>query len=345
MVDSQAPTISYAQRFEDCYLMRCFGSRREGFYIDIGSGHPVFDNASFAFYLKGWRGVTIEPNPWLARLSRAVRPRDCHVESLVGSAVGAGTFYMVEEFHGLSTTIESHAISALTRFGKASRSRVVPMTTLAELCEQYAAGGIDFLKVDVEGAEEDVLLNGNWRKYRPKVVVAEALAPYTLAPAWQRWEVMLEEHGYRYVWFDSLNRYYVSVEADELRQYFGPEIQEVQATLQFRNIKPAASDKLHPDHQLATLLAGTDMIGLPLLSPDVLLEMLTVDLPFGSLDRRVGADEIAQAIARVLGSKAKLTADDLGLPDGACLRQVYSAIVHSDDFRTACGRISASYAW
>jgi hypothetical protein len=43
------PFISYAQRFEDIYLMRCFGSRSDGFYIDIGSGHPVYDNASFAF--------------------------------------------------------------------------------------------------------------------------------------------------------------------------------------------------------------------------------------------------------------------------------------------------------
>ena len=68
------PTISYAQRFEDLYLMRCFGGRSDGFYTDIGSGHPVYDNASFAFYLEGWHGVTVEPNPTLARLSRAIRP-------------------------------------------------------------------------------------------------------------------------------------------------------------------------------------------------------------------------------------------------------------------------------
>jgi hypothetical protein len=77
------PMVSYAQRFEDLYLMRCFGDRSEGFYVDIGSGHPVYDNVSFAFYLKGWRGITVEPNPWLSRLSRAVCPRDRHVEALV----------------------------------------------------------------------------------------------------------------------------------------------------------------------------------------------------------------------------------------------------------------------
>src|SRR5262245_59495308 len=126
------PAVSYAQRFEDLYLMRCFGERNDGFYIDIGSGHPVYDNMSFAFYLKGWRGITVEPNPWLSRLSRAIRPRDTHVEAVVGAVSGETTFYLVHDFHGLSTAIESHARAAQTQFGKSSRPLTVPATTLAE---------------------------------------------------------------------------------------------------------------------------------------------------------------------------------------------------------------------
>src|SRR5687767_3072526 len=80
------PAISYAQCYEDLHLLRCFGAQRTGFYIDVGAGHPVYDNVSFAFYLRGWRGITVEPNPWLAELSAAVRPRDHRVQSLVGSA-------------------------------------------------------------------------------------------------------------------------------------------------------------------------------------------------------------------------------------------------------------------
>ncbi|HWF94423.1 MAG TPA: FkbM family methyltransferase, partial [Xanthobacteraceae bacterium] len=203
-----APTISYAQRFEDLYLMRCFGDRADGFYIDIGSGHPVYDNVSFAFYLKGWSGITVEPNPWLSRLSRGVRPRDRHVEALVGSASErAATFYLVNEFHGLSTMFENHAQAALTQFGKSAQAITVPLTTLRALCEEgHAPAAFDFLKIDVEGAEPEVLLGGDWERYRPKVVVVEALAPYTLAPAFQQWEPFLAQHGYGYVWFDSLNR-------------------------------------------------------------------------------------------------------------------------------------------
>src|SRR5947208_9127686 len=127
------PTISYAQRFEDLYLMRCFGPRSDGFYVDIGSGHPVFDNTSFAFYLKGWRGITVEPNPWLARLSRAVRPRDIQVEALVGAAVGQATYYRVRDYHGLSTMVEGNARAAEAEFGKGEDASVMLVTTLRAL--------------------------------------------------------------------------------------------------------------------------------------------------------------------------------------------------------------------
>src|SRR6266540_6364482 len=95
---AMSAVTSYAQRFEDLYLMRCFGDRRAGFYVDIGSGHPVYDNMSFAFYLNGWSGITVEPNPWLARLTRAVRPRDVHLEAVVGAASGETSFYLIDDF-------------------------------------------------------------------------------------------------------------------------------------------------------------------------------------------------------------------------------------------------------
>jgi FkbM family methyltransferase len=335
--------ISYAQRFEDLYLMRCFGERSDGFYIDIGSGHPVYDNMSFAFYLKGWHGITVEPNPWLARLTRAVRPRDRHVEAVVGAAVGETTFYVVNEYHGLSTMIADHARLARTQFGKASQAITVPVTTLKELCRQHAPPAFDFLKVDVEGAEPDVLLNGDWQAYRPKVVVVEALKPYTLAPAWEAWEPLLAKHGYRYVLFDSLNRYYLAEEANELAPGFA-NAPATFDTFQFRNVKPALTDAAHPDHHLAALISRTAMTHLPLLERDFLFELITAEIPLAELEKPAGADDVARAVERLFGPDAKLP-EDLKLPPAPRLREVYAALIDSDQFRVALGRISASYAW
>jgi FkbM family methyltransferase len=348
--DIRHPTsdLSYAQRYEDLYLMRCFGERAQGFYVDIGAGHPVYDNVSFAFYLKGWSGITVEPNPWLAQLSRAVRPRDRQIEALVGRASGEATLHLVRDYHGLSTMIAEHAQAALREFGKRSDAITARMMTLAEVCAQGAGASFEFLKIDVEGAEKDVLAGGDWQRYRPKVVVAEALAPVTLTPAWDQWEGTLTRHGYRHVWFDGLNRYYVAEEAAELAPAFA-EAPPSSATRQFRTTAPALEDATHPDHRLAPLLRSAAMIRLPVLDRALLLELLTAGLPAAELERAATEADLAAILARLFGpetaSQAGLRIAELKLPPAPSVRDLYAAIADTDLFRIACGRISASYSW
>ena len=343
------PLVSYAQRYEDLYLMRCFGERSAGFYLDIGSGHPVYDNVSFGFYLKGWSGVTVEPNPWLAQLSRAVRPRDRHVEALVGAAPGQATFYLVEDFHGFSTMIESHAQAAQREFGKSAQALLGPVTTLRELCEAHAPAAFDFLKIDVEGAEADVILNGDWQNFRPKIAVVEALAPYTQVPAWDAWEPFLARHGYRPVWFDSLNRHYLAEEASELAPHFEnappPWPERYPDAELFRDVAPALVNDQHPDHTLAMLAAKATMRRLPVLDPALLLTLVTADIPVSELDRRIEEADLVRLWQRLFREAPPTLLAGLPLPAEASVRDLYRCVIDSDPFRTACGRISAGYGW
>jgi len=341
-----APIISYAQRYEDMHLLRVFGEQTGGFYIDIGAGHPVYDNVSFTFYLRGWSGITVEPNPWLVQLSEAVRPRDRRVQSLVGEKTGEATYYLVEDFHGLSTTVESHALKAQSEFGKNSQAMTVPVTTLRALCEQQAPAVIDFLKIDVEGAEREVLLGGDWRRFRPKVVVLEALAPVTMAPAWQAWEPLLTVQGYRFAYFDSLNRYYVAEEHAALAERLAAAPPSFAGVIPFAQFKPALDDASHPDHGLARLLAGADMVRLPLMAFDTMAERLISGLDPADPDRRADSSDIAAAHQRLFGMPAPpLWANILQLAPNSTIRDVYRSAVATEAFRAACGRISASSAW
>ena len=341
-----APNLSYAQRHEDMHLFRCFGDQATGFYIDIGAGHPVYDNVSFAFYLRGWSGITVEPNSWLTQLSEAVRPRDRHIQSLVGAAPGEATYYLVEDFHGLSTTIESNARAVQNEYGKQSQAQRMPVTTLRALCELHAPGTIDFLKIDVEGAERDVLVGGDWRRFRPKVVVLEALAPVTLTPAWEAWESLLIDQGYDFVFFDGLNRYYVASSHDTLAERLAAAPASFDAIAQFRNFKPALDDPSHPDHGLARLLAGEDMVRLPLWPPERMVQRLTAGIETAALDRAAGPADIATVHQRVFASPlAPGWAAGLKLGPGVSVRGLYERVVVSEAFRAACGRISASIAW
>jgi FkbM family methyltransferase len=329
---------SYSQRFEDLYLMRCFAGRERGFYIDIGAGHPVYDNVSFAFYLKGWSGIAVEPNPRLARLAEAIRPRDRTINGLAGSVPGEAAFYLVDDYHGFSTTSAENAATAQSEFGKSSQPMMRPVMTLKQLCDAHAVGPIDFLKVDVEGAEPDVLAGGDWQRHRPKVIVVEALAPFTQAPAWDAYEPLLASHGYGYAFFDSLNRYYVAAEESGVAQILKESPPAFDA-VQFRDFKKPLEDPAHPDRRLAEALTCPDMAGLPLLSAETLLGRLTDSLSPSALAQPATGVAVA-SIEERLG-----VSTELRLRPGATLRDAYAAIVATDAFRAACGRISASYAW
>jgi hypothetical protein len=216
----------------------------------------------------------------------------------------------------------------------------LPVTTLAALCEQHAPASFEFLKVDVEGAEAAVLRGANFSRFRPKVIIVEAIKPITLAPAWDEWEPLLARHGYAYVWDDELNRYYLAEEARALGARLAEGPKWYADGPQIGNFKGASEDPTHPDHHLARLLGAADLAKLPLIDRGELLALVTAGVT--DLDRPAQAADLAAIQARLLGSSA---AQQMPAPQRESIREAYRRIIDSDGFRGACGRIAASYAW
>lgn len=265
--------LSYTQNMEDYHLSLAFAGERSGHYIDIGGGHPVADNVSLWFYERGWRGIVVEPQQNLVDLYRHVRPRDTCVRALIGTQTGMAEFHVFDRFHGLSTTVEEHARAA-TAHGAEYRTVQVPMISLAELCEQHQDGAIDFLKVDVEGAEADVLRSGDWRRFRPKVVLVEAIAPGSNEPSWAEWEPFLLAQGYTFKLFDTLNRFYVADEATDIAARMPTARAPWDAVRHMYEIGRAPENSQHPDYALARKLTRGFWAMLPQLDRQMLAEML-----------------------------------------------------------------------
>jgi FkbM family methyltransferase len=286
--------LSYAQNLEDYHLSLAFAGQPTGTYIDVGGGHPVAGSVSFWFYERGWQGIVVEPQEALASLHRQVRPRDTVVNGIVSAQNGSATLFVVDRLHALTTTIETYADNA-KNYGADVASITVPAMTLAELCASHAIDAIDFLKIDVEGAEADVIAGGDWRRYRPKVVVVEAIKPLSEEPAWDAWEGMLLAQGYKFALFDTLNRFYVADEHPDILARLPSERAPWDAVRHMYEIGRAGENAAHPDHQLALALMHGFLARLPHLAPELLASLLDRDSKLPNDDRhtleRMLADE------------------------------------------------------
>jgi FkbM family methyltransferase len=202
--------ISYAQNREDVLLQRVFREREHGFYVDVGAFDPSLGSLTKHFYDKGWRGINIEPGQVFERL-RAERPGDINLNVAISDQCGLVTFYEHPPDPGTSTLV-AVLDPALAHCRAGRVARCVEATTLRQVLERFQPGEIDFLKIDVEGHERQVLLGNDWGRFRPRVLVIEATLPYSNTPCHERWEEVILQAGYFYAHFDGLNRYYVREE-------------------------------------------------------------------------------------------------------------------------------------
>ena len=209
---------SYAQNFEDVMLWRALQCVQNGFYIDIGAQDPLIDSVSLAFHEHGWNGIHVEPTPHYAELLRQQRPGDTVIQAAVGKGPGILRFFEIPDT-GISTADGSIAAQHRER-GFDVREITVPCIALSAIFKTCAEREIHWLKIDVEGFEKQVLSSWGSSAARPWIVVVESTLPMTQIESHETWETILTGYGYSWVYFDGLNRYYVSDAHPELRDAF-----------------------------------------------------------------------------------------------------------------------------
>lgn len=215
--------VSYAQNYEDVILWRVLKGVEDGYYVDIGSEDPIHGSVSYAFSQKGWRGLSVEPTDEYFNKFRQVRPNDDIVQAFVSDKRSSLDFYVIENT-GLSTAdfriAEEHKALGHDYFIKK-----IETITIQDLWEKSGRTEIHWLKIDVEGHEEQILRGWN-DNVRPWVLVVEAYAPLSEVLTNNRvqthelWESIVLEKGYLFVYADGLNRFYLHENHLELRYLF-----------------------------------------------------------------------------------------------------------------------------
>lgn len=217
--------VSYAQNGEDIILERLFGAQKIGFYIDIGASHPEVLSVTKRFYDRGWRGINIDPLKGSFELFSRERPRDLNLNVAIAKQEGTREFYEVVDYPELS----SFSSDSLEGSPHTIISYPVDVITGNKLFDEYVVGTVDFLKIDVEGAELEVLESLDLLRHRPRVLIVEATVPDSEFPGWhnfksilsfEQWEPLILRAGYLFAYFDGLNNFYVRDEDKDFLECF-----------------------------------------------------------------------------------------------------------------------------
>lgn len=168
--------ISFSQGGgDDIQLNKLIKADKLGVYVDIGCWHPVKASNTYYFYLRGWKGICIDPNPELKPLYDKFRPKDKFINCAIGSEVKNLTYYQLNDNYSTMNTLNYDFIKKHNLEGQIKDTVSVPINNLKDILDENILEGerLDFFDIDVEGFDLEVLKSNDWNKYRPKVILIE----------------------------------------------------------------------------------------------------------------------------------------------------------------------------
>ena len=187
----QCANIGFSQFGEDVMCHYLFPGGFKGFYVEVGAFHPMSLSNTYALHRKGWRGLAIDANPDLAKDFKRFRPGDKFVHSAVGRETGNIEMALFDDGAFNCTVDQMDKVPEQVR--RTIRRLKVPINTLASLLAKENVRTVDFLSIDCEGNDLNVLQSNDWSRWKPRVVCVE-----DHALNWQQSEIVIfmESIGY-----------------------------------------------------------------------------------------------------------------------------------------------------
>jgi FkbM family methyltransferase len=165
---------SYSQTGIDLVLKYIFKNQKTGFFIDIGCNHPVYNNNTYLLHRKGWVGLNIDLDEECIKLFNQFRPDDINVNCAVSSINTNKDVYFYHNKSPINTLEKIYSEKHSTKVKEIKKINALTLDTIIN-DNHLTDKQIDFLSIDVEGHELDVLKGFNIKKYNPKVIIVEFL--------------------------------------------------------------------------------------------------------------------------------------------------------------------------
>lgn len=153
---------------EEMYLRALFSEKKYGIYVDIGANHPFRFSNTFWAYSKGWRGINIEPDICNYELLNKIKNKDININCGISDKEAGMDYYMFK-----TSALNTFCYDEINDKSEIVNVRKVPMRRLDSILEEYNISDIDFMDIDVEGMELQVLNSIDWSKVRINYILVE----------------------------------------------------------------------------------------------------------------------------------------------------------------------------
>ena len=191
---------------EDTEVINYFKNKTKGFYVDVGCYHPIHRNNTYLLYKKNWNGINIDTSQFSIDLFDYMRPNDLNYNCAISNKNEIIKLFYQKELSQLSTT---ESIQAEMVFQGNIKEKVIQAFTLDEILNKskYKNSKIDFLDIDVEGADLKVLEGLSFEKFKPELICVEIHARKIIESEIYKF---LVDKKYKLIWSGVFSHIFIS---------------------------------------------------------------------------------------------------------------------------------------
>lgn len=185
---------------EDKYLFSLFKKDYIGKYLDVGCFHPTKHNNTLIFYKNGWSGLNIDLNPLTIELFNFMRPKEINVNIGVSSEEGEKTLFFLDETNTQNTLSKNQLIFLKNHHNIKDEEIIkkkIKTKKLDNILDEYNFHDIDFMNLDIEGHELEVIKTINFKKTKVKYMCVEMINHNDISVKnSNQIEILLKEHNF-----------------------------------------------------------------------------------------------------------------------------------------------------
>ena len=164
----------YSQWGEDQYIAQFFKEKEKGIYLDIGCFNPFMYSNTCLLHRRGWKGINIDINPTSIDLFNIARPNDFNICTALNDEKKTFEVYQDDPFSPINTLDKKFYESLEKSFFKNKKIFNIESMTIDEIIDLSGIKeNIDFINIDVEGSDYQVLKQIKIDKLKPKLISIE----------------------------------------------------------------------------------------------------------------------------------------------------------------------------